>query len=227
MVPINTTHRNSGHTRLLGALAAPDSSTRLQAAQAAGTHPAPELVGALVQRCAVEPDFFVRDMLTWALTRLPAQTTLPELRAELTSECAQARSQALHTLSKIGDRAVWPAIMRSLLRDPDDEVARSAWRAAVVLAPEQEKGALAAELATQLGRGDREVQLSLSRAFVALGDPAEPVLDAAVVDTNPAVRAHASATQRLLCDPEAGFDLAVDAARRVVALGPDDPEAAC
>ncbi|MFD4401516.1 HEAT repeat domain-containing protein [Nocardia sp. NPDC058499] len=227
MVPINTTHRNSGHTRLLGALAAPDSSTRLQAALAAGTDPAPELVDALVQRCAVEPDFFVRDMLTWALTRLPAQTTLPKLRAELTSECAQARSQALHTLSKIGDRAVWPAITRSLLRDPDDEVARSAWRAAVVLAPEQEKGALAGELATQLGRGDREVQLSLSRAFVALGEPAEPVLDAAAVAQNPAVRAHANATQRLLRDPDAGFDLAVDAARRVVALGPDGEEAAC
>lgn len=210
-----------------GALAAPDSSTRLQAALAAGTHPAPELVDALVQRCAVEPDFFVRDMLTWALTRLPAQITLPQLRAELTSECAQARSQALHTLSKIGDRAVWPAITRSLLRDPDDEVARSAWRAAVVLAPEEERGALAGELATQLGRGDREVQLSLSRAFVALGEPAEPVLDAAVVDKNPAVRAHASATQRLLRDPDAGFDLAVDAARRVVALGPDGEEAAC
>ncbi|WP_432279486.1 HEAT repeat domain-containing protein [Nocardia carnea] len=227
MVPINTTHRNSGYTRLLGALAAPDSSTRLQAALAAGTRPAPELVDALVQRCAVEPDFFVRDMLTWALTRLPPQITLPKLRAELTSECAQARSQALHTLSKIGDRAVWPAITRSLLRDPDDEVARSAWRAAVVLAPEEERGALAGELATQLARGDREVQLSLSRAFVALGEPAEPVLDAAVVDKNPAVRAHASATQRLLRDPDAGFDLAVDAARRVVALGPDGEEAAC
>lgn len=227
MVPINTTHRNSGHTRLLGALAAPDSSTRLQAALAAGTHPAPDLVDALLQRCAVEPDFFVRDMLTWALTRLPARTTLPKLRAELTSECAQARSQALHTLSKIGHRAVWPAITRSLLRDPDDEVARSAWRAAVVLAPEEEKGALAAELATQLGRGDREVQLSLSRAFVALGEPAEPVLDAAAVAHNPAVRAHANATQRLLRDPDAGFDLAVDAARRVVALGPDGEEAAC
>ncbi|WP_280461475.1 HEAT repeat domain-containing protein [Nocardia carnea] len=227
MVSINTTHRNSRHTRVRGALAAPDSSTRLQAALAAGTHPAPELVDALVQRCAVEPDFFVRDMLTWALTRLPPQITLPKLRAELASECAQARSQALHTLSKIGDRAVWPAITRSLLRDPDDEVARSAWRAAVVLAPEEERGALAGELATQLARGDREVQLSLSRAFVALGEPAEPVLDAAVVDKNPAVRAHASATQRLLRDPDAGFDLAVDAARRVVALGPDGEEAAC
>jgi HEAT repeat protein len=226
VVPINSTYRNSRHTRLAGALAAPDSSTRLQAALAAGTHPAPEIVDALVQRCAIEPDFFVRDMLTWALTRLPAQVTLPKLRAELASDRPQARSQALHTLSKIGDRAAWPAIARSLLRDPDDDVARSAWRAAVVLAPEEEKSTLAAELATQLGRGDREVRLSLSRAFVALGEVAEPVLEAATAVEDPAVRAHASATQRLLHDPDAGFDLAIDAARRVVALGPDGAEAA-
>lgn len=210
---------------MFGALAARESSTRLQAALAAGTHPAPEFVDALVQRCAVEPDFFVRDMLTWALTRLPAQITIPKLRAELVSDCPQARSQALHTLSKIGDRAAWPAITRALLRDPDDEVARSAWRAAVVLAPDVEKDALAAELATQLGRGDREVQLSLGRAFVALGEVAEAVLEAAEAGENPAVRAHASATRRLLHDPDAGFDLAVDAARRVVALGPGGEEA--
>ncbi|WP_280423220.1 HEAT repeat domain-containing protein [Nocardia carnea] len=226
MVTINSTHRNSQHTQLVGALAARDSSTRLQAALSAGTHPVPEFVDALVQRCAIEPDFFVRDMLTWALTRLPSQITLPKLRAELASDRAQARSQALHTLSKIGDRAAWPAITRSLLRDPDDEVARTAWRAAVVLAPDEERSALAAELVTQLGRGDREVRLSLSRAFVALGEMAEPVLEAATAAEDPVVRAHASATQRLLHDPDAGFDLAIDAARRVVALGPDGAEAA-
>lgn len=222
---MTATHRNPQDTRLLGALAARDSSIRLKAALAAGTHPAPEFVDALVARCAVEPDFFVRDMLTWALTRLPAQLTVPKLRAELRSERAQARSQALHTLSKIGDRAAWPAITPSLLRDTDTEVARSAWRAAVVLAPAEAGPALAAELATQLGRGDREVRLSLSRALAALGEAAEPVLAAATANNDPEVRAHAQATQRLLHDPDAGFDLAVDEAKRVVALGPEAEEA--
>ncbi|MFL6122303.1 HEAT repeat domain-containing protein [Actinophytocola sp.] len=219
MVPVNTTHSSPQDTRLREALGAGNSSSRLQAVLAAGTHPDPGLVDALVARCGVEPDFFVRDMLTWALTRLPAEITVPRLRAELASERPQARSQALHTLSKIGDGSVSPAITRSLLRDADDEVARSAWRAAVVLVPAGEREELAMELAAQLGRGDRNVRLSLSRALAALGDVIEPALWKALASEDPVVRAHARATKRLLRDPEAGFDLAVDEAQRIVTLG--------
>jgi HEAT repeat protein len=221
VVTIDSAHGNSPGTRLLAALGAESSSTRLQAALAAGTHPDPGLAGALVARCAIEPDFFVRDMLTWALTRLPPEITVPRLLAELRSERAQARSQALHTLSKIGDRKAWPAITSSLLRDADDDVARSAWRAAVVLVPSGEREGLAAELAAQLGRGDRNVQLSLSRALVALGEVIEPALRKGLASVDPVVRAHARATERLLRDPDAGFDSAVDEAKRVVALGPE------
>lgn len=226
---MNSTQMNSQLTRLIEALGAGDSSTRLQAALTIGTRPdGPGLVEALVARCAIEPDFYVRDMLTWALTRFPAGDTVPRLLAELRSPVAQARSQSLHTLSKIGDRNVWPAITRSLLRDADDEVARSAWRAAVVLVPDGEKTDLVAELATQLGRGDRTLQLSLSRALVALGPMIEPVLEAAVTSTDPDVRAHAVATARLLRDPDTGFDQAVDEAKRIVALGPERArETAC
>lgn len=187
----------------------------------AGTHPDPGLVDALVARCASEPDFFVRDMLTWALTRHPAEITVPRLCAELGSERAQARSQALHTLSKIGDRAAWPAITRSLLRDADYEVARSAWRAAVVLVPPEDRKGLAVELAAQLGRGDRNVQRSLSRALVALGEVIEPALRTGLASEDPVVRAHARATERLLHDPDGGFDEGIDEAKRIVALGPE------
>jgi HEAT repeat protein len=209
------------NTRLLDALNATNTSTRLQAALAIGTHPEPGHVEALVARCGIEPDFFVRDMLTWALTRLPPEVTVPRLLVELRSERAQARSQALHTLSKIGDGGAWPAITRSLLHDADDEVARSAWRAAVVLVPTAERAGLAAELAAQLGRGDRNTRLSLSQALVALGDVIEPVLRAGLASADPAVRAHALATERLLRDPEAGFDPAVDEANRILVLGPE------
>lgn len=221
VVTVNPTHPNPPDQRLLDALGAERSTTRLQAALAIGTHRDPGLVDALVTRCGVESNFFVRDMLTWALTRFPPEVTVPRLRAELRAELSQARSQALHTLSKIGDARAWPAITRSLLRDPDDEVARSAWRAAVVLVPEGERHELATELAAQLGRGDRHVQLSLSRALVALGDVTEPALRTGLASADPAVRAHARATETLLRDPDAAFDLAVDEANRVVVLGPE------
>ncbi|MET0418917.1 MAG: HEAT repeat domain-containing protein [Actinoplanes sp.] len=203
------------------ALSAGTSSTRLQAALAIGSRPDPGVVEALVERCAVEPDFFVRDMLTWALTRLPADVTVPRLLAELRSERPQARSQALHTLSKIHDRRAWPAITRSLLHDADDEVARSAWRAAVILVPDGERAGLAGELATQLGRGGRDVKLSLSRALVALGTVIEPALRAAAASADPAVSEHARATEALRRDPDTGFDAAIEEAKRVVALGPE------
>ncbi|HWG76133.1 MAG TPA: HEAT repeat domain-containing protein [Steroidobacteraceae bacterium] len=207
-------------SQLIEALAAADESIRLKAALALGSNPDPALVDALLARCASEPDFYVRDMLTWALIRLPAEVTVPRLLAELRSQCAQARSQALHTLSKIGDPATWPAITQALLRDADDEVARSAWRAAVVLVLRGQEQALAEELAAQLGRGGPEVQLSLSRALVAIGEEAiMPVLRSALASDDPGVRAHASATERLLRDPDIGSELAVKAARRRFTLG--------
>jgi HEAT repeat protein len=207
------------HTQLITALSADEGSTRLKAALAIGINPEPQLVDTLLARCAIEPDFYVRDMLTWALIRLPVEITVPKLLAELHAEPAQARSQALHTLSKIRDASTWPAITPALLRDADDEVARSAWRAAVILVPEAQKRELAGELASQLGRGDRNLQLSLSRALVALGEEVvAPVLQKMMMHDNVGVRAHASVTERLLRDPNAGFELDIEEAKRVFVL---------
>ncbi|GGU97976.1 hypothetical protein GCM10010275_40730 [Streptomyces litmocidini] len=206
-------------TRALRGLGSDNPSVRLRAALAVGTAPDPRCVDELVGRCAVEPDFQVREMLTWALTRHPSALTLPRLLDALRSERAQARGQALHTLSKIGDGRAWPAITRELLTDADDDVARSAWRTAVVLVPEGEESELAEVLATQLGRGGRETWLSLSRALIALGGAMTPVLRTALSDPRPPVRRHAIATERLSHDPEAGFDFAIEEAKRIVALG--------
>ena len=216
MVPIDTETTN---TQLTAALAASASSTRLKAALAIGTDPDPALLDALMARCAVEPDFYVRNMLTWALTRLPPDLTVPRLLDEIESPLSQARSQALHTLSKIGDERAWPAMTPELLRDQDDEVARAAWRAAVSVVPEGAERQLAETLAAQLGRGGRDVQLSLSRALVALGETIEPVLQRAKGSDDPVIAAHAAATERLLRDPEAAFEPDVKAAKRVYALG--------
>lgn len=217
---MNTTSHGERDARLVDALAGAHPSGRLRAALAAGTSSDPGLAEILVARCAVEPDFYVRDMLTWALCRLPAEVTVPRLLAELGSQTPQARSQALHTLSKIGDRSAWPAVS-TLLHDVHDEVARSAWRAAVLLVPPGDEGALAADLASGLGRGDRDIQVSLSRALVALDEAALPALDAAATSSDPLVRAHAEATERLYRDPDSGFTLSLEVAKRVAAAGPD------
>lgn len=221
---MTTTGQDTDAGRLLRALEDGRPSVRMRAALAAGTTPDPGFVGTLVERSAVEPEFFVRDMLTWALTRHAVSATLPALVREVRSERAQARSQALHTLSKIGDRRAWPAITRTLLTDADDEVARSAWRAAVLLVPEGEEPALAAALATQLGRGGRETQLSLSRALVALGEAMVPAVRAATTDPDPRVGVHAHATERLLAFPDTGFEFAIEEAKRVVVLGASGQE---
>ena len=51
-----------------------------------------------------------------------------------------------------------------------------------------------------------------------------PALRAAMTDPDPRVRRHALATERLLRDPDAGFELAIEEAKRVVALGPTGQE---
>lgn len=218
------TGQDTAVLRVLHGLEDDRPSVRLRAALAGGSAPDPRFVGKLIERCAVEPEFFVRDMLTWALTRHPESLTLPVLLREVSSERTQARSQALHTLSKIGNRRAWPAITTTVLSDTDDEVARSAWRAAVVLVPEGEEAALATVLATQFGRGGRATQLSLSRALIALGEVVEPALRTATTDPDPRLRAHALATRRMLRDPDAGFELAIEEAKRVVALGASGQE---
>jgi len=203
---------------LRDALAYDDSSARLDAAMTAGTRPDPQYIDPLVERSAIEPDFFVRDMLTWALTRHPAELTVPRLLEELAVGTGQGVSQALHSLSKIGDSSAWPSITRDLLLSEDEEVARTAWRAAVNLVPDEERTALAATLSTQLGRGGRELQLSLSRALVELDDAASIALEFARADARPAVREHAMATELLLEDPDLGFESAVYEAKRMIAL---------
>lgn len=84
--------------------------------------------------------------------------------------------------------------------------------------PESAAAKLAETLATQFARGGRDVQLSLSRAFVAIGEGASIAVERATTAEDPLVSAHANATERLMRDPEQGFDAALADARRAVAL---------
>ncbi len=204
--------------RLRKALEAESASARLQTAMAAGLRPRNAYIEILVERCAVEPDFFVRDMLTWALIQHDRSLTLDRVLPQLRSPNPQARSQALHTLAKLGDPRAWPAITPELLQDPEDEVARTAWRASAALVRPEDAAALAEILSTQFNRGAHALQRSLSRALATLGDAAVPVVQRAKLHRDAGVRTHAFATERLIRNPDEGFDVAIAAAQRIVAL---------
>jgi len=160
-------------------LASPDQSVRLKAALAAGTYPEVEFIEVLISQCAHEPDFFVRDTLSWALMRNDVTKVVKRLETELESSNPQAKSQAIHTLSKIGDKANYPLITDEMLFDPDDFMASTAWRVASVLVPDDQKMILVKKLITQLGRGDSDIQFGLTRFLCALGECiVEPLMEA-------------------------------------------------
>ena len=167
---------------------------RLQAALAAGTYPEDEFIEVLVTQCAHEPDFFVRDTLSWALMRHEISKVVQRLKTELNSENPQARSQALHTLSKIGDKRFYSLITHEHLIDPLDKVAVTAWRTASVLVPDDKKSALTKVLVSQLGRGDSDLQFDLTRFLCALGDSIVQPLSEAAASSNEAVKLHAAFT---------------------------------
>lgn len=175
-------------------LASADQSVRLKAALAAGTYPQLGFVEILISQCRHEPDFFVRDTLSWALMRQDREAVMEKLIPELTSPVAQARSQAVHTLSKIGDKKNYPLISNELLLDQEDPVASTAWRAASVLVPEEEKSGLVAVLVTQLGRGDSDTQFALTRFLCAIGDAILEPLQEAAKSENEVIRVQAEIT---------------------------------
>jgi HEAT repeat protein len=160
-------------------LASPNQSVRLKAALAAGTYPEVEFIEVLISQCAIESDFFVRDTLSWALMRNDVAKVVEQLETELRSTNPQAKSQAIHTLSKIGDKANYSLITDEMLFDPDDFIASTAWRVASVLVPDDQKEFLVKKLITQLGRGDSDIQFGLTRFFCALGECiVEPLTEA-------------------------------------------------
>jgi hypothetical protein len=121
-------------------------------------------------------------------------TVVERLKIELTSTNSQAKSQAIHTLSKIGDKENYLLITDEMLFDADDTVASTAWRAASVLVPEAEKTALVAKLITQWGRGDSDLQFGLTRFLCAIGDQIVEPLTAATRSEDNAISNQAKFT---------------------------------
>ncbi len=205
-------------TGLEAVLQSADQSLRLRAAMMAGTYPSTEFIEVLVVQCAIESEFLVRDMLTWALIRNDTKLVIERLKPELSSDVAQARSQAVHTLTKIGDPTTYPLVSGNLLFDADDRVAMTAWRAASLLVPEQLIPTLIPALLTQLGRGEFEIQFALSRALCSLGEEILEPLAQRSKSATPEVAEHLAFTLRLLKNPYSESRLAREFAEKLKIL---------
>ena len=168
-----------------------------------------------MHRSAIEPDFYVREMIVWALMRHDSALVVQRLIPELKSEIPQARSQALHTFTKLDDNSLYQHISKDLLFDATDFVAMTAWRAASRLVPQGEELELGNILIHQLGRGTFDVQHALSRAFCAIGESILGLLEQSSKGKEKRVRDHANFTIAILKDPWSERKIAADYELRV------------
>lgn len=172
-----------------------DPSVRQRAALHLGTYGDDSIAGDLVDLLVTEPDFYVRETLTWAVvTRVAA--TYPLLIGAL-REAGRGRIQVLHALSKIREpRAVAEII--PLAADPDDAVAAKAWWA---LGRTGTTGATRT-LLDLLGDEDDFRRRELTRALEQAGEAAVGGLaERLQQDPAPAVRQHAAEVLVGIGDP--------------------------
>lgn len=164
----------------------PDRDVRQTSALNLGTLGAPAAVPALVSRLWSEQDFFVRDTLAWAITRM-ADLATPLLLDALAAAEPSARVRALHVLSKIAAPATTDAIL-PLAADDDPEVAATARWALTRIGDSRAIPALAA----RLGAGDITSQNGLARDLASFGRAAVPRLVTALHSDDASTRRHAA-----------------------------------
>ncbi|MDO5740316.1 MAG: HEAT repeat domain-containing protein [Ornithinimicrobium sp.] len=193
----------------------PDPDVRQEAAMRLGTLADATVAGELVQRLVDEPDFFVRETLTWVIVA-QQEATVPHLVEALAGQ-HPSRAQVLHALSKIGDPGLVEHIV-PLAGDPDPAVTAKAWWALGRIA----LGETAPVLMAHLGTGDPEQRQALTSALEQFGAPAVPALAAHLSDPSPAVRRHAAEALSAIGDP--GAREAADALVAYVDSAPDREE---
>jgi HEAT repeat protein len=159
-------------TRLCADLLHPDKNVRIEAALEIGKLADAAAVPVLVERLGAEPDFFVRENVTWALVRMGDASVLPVIAA-LQGDDTGARYHAAHTLSKLADARAVPALLEALA-SPDVMLVQKAMYA---LGSIGDVRALPA-LIGRVGADNGELRSTLHDAVAAFGDAAIPALEA-------------------------------------------------
>lgn len=186
-----------------------DPGVRLRAALDLGELGYEPAAAAIVARFGWEPEFQVREALTWAALRMP-RASIPHVIASLHSPRWLARLQAVHTLGKLG-RPQDAARLVPLVGDPVDSVAARAYGAAAHTGNPE----VIPALVRALSRGGAEHRTSLTLALAAFGGDAVPALVEALGVRAGPVRRHAADVLAYLGSPAA--DAAVAALERAVA----------
>lgn len=164
----------------------PDRDVRQTAALGLGQSADPAAVAALVARLWSEQDFFVRDTLTWAVTRVP-ETATPLLLDALAGADTASRVQALHVLSKIADPATTDAILPLATDEDPDVAAKARWALTRIGDPRT-----IPTLAAHLGSGDSISQNALTRDLASFDRAVVPCLVTALTSNEAPVRRHAA-----------------------------------
>lgn len=177
---------NSGIEPALAALVHPDKDVRQRAAvslgQLADPSLAPQIAGLLWQ----ESDFFVRETLTWLLTRTP-EPAAKAAAAALNEADASTRVQALHLLSKLAD----PDSVATVTRHIDDADPLIADKARWALARIGDPSVIPL-LVDQLGEAELSTRDAMTNTLMQFGAAAVPTVVSALSAEDPSVRAHAA-----------------------------------
>ncbi|WNB84700.1 HEAT repeat domain-containing protein [Cellulomonas sp. ATA003] len=197
----------------LAGVSSPDRDVRQAAALALGELAAPTSALALVTRLWAEPDFFVRETLTWAVTRVAVAAT-PLVVDTLRQPDPALRVQALHVLSKIADPATTDAVLPLAADDNPDVAAKARWALTRIGDPR----AIPA-LAARLGTGDDNSRNGTTRDLASFDRAAVPTLIKALASGEPPARRHAA---EVLCFIGSGAEDAADALS--TALGDNDDQ---
>lgn len=179
---------------MLEQLVHPDKNMRGPAAIALGGSRVADALGGLLARVGHEPDFYVREDITWALVRMGENAIAP-LIALLADESAAVRHHAAHTLGKIsGPRAVEALI--GALNDSDHTVAGRAAGSLKVIGDARAIPALAGVL----GHAHRDTQTAVTEALERFGADAVPAVLEAMKDARWQVREHAADVLGLIAE---------------------------
>jgi HEAT repeat protein len=172
---------------LIEKLSDPDRTVRNTAALAIGSQAESECADVLVETLWAELDFFVRETMTWAVTRLEDGTRPAVLAAAGPDQAPHVRVQALHVISKFANPETVDAVL-PYVTDPDEAVARKArWALGRIGEPRA-----VPHLIALLGSHGIEERNALTDDVAAFGSAAVPALVAALESDDQVVRRHAA-----------------------------------